>query len=201
MASKITYPITAQGFELVRDRIGEILIEELANQFVLNPDPDINCGVSIERSTPYNKTELPAVNISLFNGTYGKKEQRGVEGVYQYNLDVFHASKAKGAVGGDTLSAKKLQKLMGLVRFILENPIYKTIGFAPGFIGRVWFTEMGISDVKEKDDGVNTIMGRLILNVLLLEENVLLTPALIQGFETHVKINQTDNGYYYKYGY
>ncbi len=201
MAAKIDYIISAQGFELVRDRIGEILIEELANQFVLSADPDINCGISVERSTPYDKTELPVVNVSLFNGSFGKKEARVTEGVYQYNLDCFHSSKTKDQVGGDTISSKKLQKLMGLVRFIFENQVYKTLGYEPGFIGGVWFTELGISEIKEKDDALSTCMGRLILNVKLGETNTLLTPKLLAGYETTVKINQTENGYYWKYGY
>jgi hypothetical protein len=195
--SKIDFIIPSRNFELIRDRVAEILTDEIANQYVLSQDDDINASVWGERTNPFDKTECPAINICLSNATYLNKHQGSFDGTYIFNIDVFSNSKAKADQPGDKSAALKCQRLLGLCQSILENPIYKTLGFSPGFISRVFTNDLNLA-VPEKDDALNTMWGRLTFHVVANETSTLLTRGLIAGYETSVKIENTNNGHQYK---
>lgn len=192
----ITQIINTQAFEFIRDRIGEILFDELNNQFLLSGDYDLDVDVTIESNFPQtNKTALPVVNVSLANGKYDNKDSGGnVSGSYQFNVDIFANSETPAAGQGDRLAALKMHKLMGMCRAILEDPIYKTLGFTPPFISRVFISDVNISE-PNKEDALHTIIGRLIFNVQANEKIKLIPPTLISGYETGVRINNTNRGF------
>lgn len=196
--AKINQIISSQAFELVRDRIAEILNEELDNQFILSGDYDLDLEVTVESNFPLtNKEDFPLVNVSLTNGKYDNKDSGGnVVGLYQYNVDVFANSKTPKEGQGDRLASIKMQKVIGICRSILEDPIYKTLGYTPPFVSRVFVSEMNISE-PSKDDALNTIIGRLVFNVQVPEQCKLITPTLIEGYETRVRINNTTRGFQY----
>lgn len=196
MSKLINVIVPEQGFEIVRNRIGEILSDEFENQ-ALNYNPDISAKIFVERTQHFDKTELSAVNVCLATGNYGNKHQGSVVGTYQYNIDVYVSAKTKNDDKGDVLAAKKLQRLLGFCRYVLEDPYYKTLGFAPGFIARVFAGGIAIAQPEDKD-AANVMMGRLIMNVILTETNSLSTPKLIAGYETKVKLDETTQGYYYE---
>ncbi len=194
--AKINRVIEPENSELVRDRIGEILIDEIGNQVQLSYDPLIDATVYVERSMPFDKTELPVVSVSLANGMFGNKSQREVYGTYAFNIDVFASAKSTKDSSGDTTSAFVLQKIMGICRSILEDPIYITLGFKPPFISRVWCSEMNIASTN-KEDATNTAMGRLVFNVLVSEPSKGYRPQLIDGYETVIKIGNSSDGYFW----
>lgn len=196
---KILTPIPPAGFELVRDRIGEILIDEIQNQIALTYSADLEgLKIWLERSSAFGNAELPAINITLANGDYGNKHVGSIDGSYVFNID-FHAnSKTIGPDQGDKLSAIKVQKLMRLCRSILENNIYVTLGFVPGFIARVFISNLRVATLEPDKDALNTAMTRLVFNVVLNETTSPVAPVLIGGYETHVKLSVTDQGYFYE---
>lgn len=195
--SRITAAIAPQGFELIRNRIGEIIADELSNQAALLGDEKLDATVFVERTSPIDKTELPVINVSLSNGKYENKHQGSVDGTYAFNVDVFTKSKSTDNADGDVESAFILQRIIGICRSILENPIYNTLGFATPFIGRTYCSEINIA-APGKDDSINTMMGRLTFNVMCNEPNVLISPALIAEYNTQVKLELTDKGFYYQ---
>lgn len=196
MSNLINVIVPEQGFEIVRNRIGEILADEFENQ-ALNYNPEISANIFVERTQHFDHTELSAVNVCLATGSYNNKHQGSVVGTYQYNIDVYVKSKTNPDEKGDVLAAKKLQRLLGFCRYVLEDPYYKTLGYMPGFIGRVFAGGIAIAQPEDKD-AANVMMGRLILNVQLTETNSLSTPKLIAGYETTVKIDVSTQGYYYE---
>lgn len=199
--SRITEIIQPQSFEIVRDRIGRILAEELANQFVLNPLPEIQAQVWIERSLQYDKSELmdmAQVNVCLGEGSYGNQDQTQSDGTYKYYIDVYVNSKSNDDDRADTRASVKLQRMLGICRAILEDSRYKTLGFTapPGFIGNRHYESLNIQNPNQKKhDGDSSLMGRLILSVRVPETNGLSLGIASRDYITTVRLDSTDKGY------
>lgn len=194
--AKILNVIPNQNFELIRDRITEIIIDELAyqNDYINYEDDKLASAIFTEHSTPFNEDELPAINVSFAGGDYSNKNVKTVEGTYTYNIDFFIRAESTTDNDGDYLSAVRLQRVMGVVRYILEDPIYRNLGFSYPKISLVKLNTIAIADSKQQDIA-NINMGRLVLEVRCSETTELLTPNLIAGYETTVKINNTNFGY------
>lgn len=195
--SKINSIIPPRNFEAARNRVCEILTDELANQYALTQNESINASVWMERTNPFNHTELSAINVCLSNASYANKHAGSLDGVYAFNIDAFTMSKSNTSGPGDIASSVKCQQLLGLCQAILENPVFKTLGFVPGFVKRVYTTSLNMAS-PDKDDSLNSMWGRLIVNVELNESTPLINAPLISGYETSVKLELTDKGYLYK---
>lgn len=198
----ISVVVPTQNFELIRDRVGEILASEIDNQATLSYEPYLELvTVEVERSIPVDKEEVPLVNISLAKNEFSNKHQGSEDGLITLNIDVYTSGKATEINGvtyrGDKISAIRCQKLLGLIRYILSDPIYKTLGFAAPSISRVYSGDINIKPIGIEDDP-NFSMGRYTLNVVCNESNKLITPNLIAGFQTTVQLNNSDQGYFYE---
>lgn len=190
--------IPPQGFEIVRDRIGEILFDEISSQVAQSYNTDIDAQVYVERSNQIDKTELPLINISLSTGSYDNKNQGNLNGTYIFDIDAYTHSKSTEDESGDVLAALKLQRILGVCRAILENPVYKTLGYMPGFIIRTGCSDINIAiPGAGKLDTLNTLMGRLSFTVVLIENTELIVPVLIAGYDTSIKMVLTNTGYKY----
>lgn len=196
---KIELAISQSGFELVRDRIAEIILDELETQFLLTYDTTLEVidKIWVERTNPFDKTELPAINVSLAKGDYDNKSRDGIRGAYVFNIDFFANSKTVGDDGGDKLSAFKIQKLMRFVRGILENAIYETLLFGKPFIERVYFSSLMIAQTNGKDDALNSAMSRMLFNVVLTETTSPVSARVLGNYYTSVKLHETDEGFFY----
>jgi hypothetical protein len=199
--SIITEIIQPQSFEIVRDRIGRILAEELANQFVLNSN-GIEGQVWIERSVQYDKSELIGrkahVNVCFGEGSYGNQDQTQSEGTYKYYIDVYVNEKSNDTDRADVRASVKLQSMLGICRSILEDSRYKTLGFKtpPGFIGNRHYESIQIQNPNQKKhDGDSSLMGRLTFSVKVLEKNGLSLGVASNKYITTVKLDVTDKGY------
>lgn len=192
--SVIENVIPQQAFERIRDRIGSILLDEINHQVLISYDNEIEAGVYIERFVPFDKTEMPAINVTLARGSYDNKNSISADGTYNYSIDVYTSAKSSDAKKGDSLSAVRLHRLLGICRAILENPQYKTLGFAAPFIARVSVVDINIAE-PIKQDAISVIMGRLTLAVRVPENVELITPRLIEGYDTTVKLGLTNKGY------
>lgn len=195
--SRITAAISAQSFELIRDRIVEILVDEFDGQYLLTYDAELIVDVFKERNTPVDKAELSCIIVSFANGIYGNKNQGHVDGDYQYNIDVYTNAKTNDSQSGDTKSATKLQKLIGIIRAILENQAYKTLGFITPRIMNTIVSEINIRRY-DPNDTVNTSMGRITFKVRAAETTAPMDANLIDGYQTTVLIDQSGKGYFYQ---
>jgi len=191
----ITNIIPAQNFEVIRDAIGFVLAEELANQFALTSDEDLNAKVWIERILPFHHTDVPAVNVLFNGGNYTQQTTINSDGDYTYFIDVYHSAKTSATKDGDKTASIKLHKLLGVCRAILENPIYRTLGIAPPSLQHTSVTTISIADAKDNQDAVSVMMGRLTFNVRACETTKLADGLALFSSTTTVKLGNTDKGY------
>ena len=196
MAALITSIIGDQAFELIRERIGLILTEELANQYTLTNNQALFVSTFIERFVPFDHEELPGINILFSKGEYPLKTTDGrVNGNYHYNIDCYTKAASTSTDYGDTLASIKLQNLMGKIRAILENPVYKTLAFAPGIVMSTGVVNMHVFDPQNEKDLMNMAVGRLVFGVKAVETVSLLDRNLIAGYKSSVKLVETEKGY------
>jgi hypothetical protein len=188
--------IPPQNFELVRDRIAEILTTEVANQFILTSNPDFDLDIWIERSIPFDKEELPTINGNLATGSFSGHTQKTTDGTYTYFIDCFTKAVSTDDDKGDQLASIKLQRLLGICRAILEDPKYKTLGFSPPSIFNRHCESLSIAE-PGKQDAASSVMGRLSFIVKVPETVELITPILLGRNDTRVKLFETDRGYFY----
>lgn len=191
--------IASQAFELLRDRIFEILVDEIENQFQLTGDYDLDIDVYKESSGPFDISQLPVVNVQFASGDWENRNVNSDDGTYQFNIDVHTAAKNTSAGAGDTSAAIKLQQILGVCRAILRNPKYKTLGFAVApsgtpFILRTFCANVNIAATGAQDAN-NTAMGRIVFTVQANEVVAFVEPDLLDGYETTVKIDETGKGY------
>lgn len=195
--SVIDVIIQPQVFEMVRDRIAEILAEEIANQYLLTGNEDLNVPVYLERFVPFDKTDLPAINVTLFQGDIGNQVAIQSGGNYRYAIDCHAMAINTDLQTADSAAMVKLQKLLGICRAILEDPKYKTLGYpmAPEpIISRRYAETISIA-APNPQDAASTVMGRLSFVVVSTEKANLIIPPLLAGYETNMKLELTDKGY------
>ncbi len=195
--SKILLEIPPQGFELIRDRVGEILADEIAAQFVIHGDPERNAKVFVERITPIDKTELPLINVLYSRSGYDNNSAINSDGKNTYNIDVYTSAKTKIAKKGGAESMTRLGRILGIIRAILESPFYLTLGFATPFIMRTEVTGIEIQDPRDNQDAANIVMGRLIFVVDASEDVEQIQPVTAEGYDTQVKLHETEKGFVY----
>lgn len=196
---KIQIPIPRRAFERVRDRIADILIEEMEYQVTSGYNVDIDAGVYVERFTPFKETELPAINVCLGNGNFANKKPPAADGSYSFFIDAYANSESEEEQGGDSLAAILVQKILGVCHYILSDPIYRTLGYPAPSISSVTCSSIQMIDAKmlQRQDAMNSTMGRLQVDVVVSETNALLEGRLLEGYDTQIKIGTGDTGYAY----
>lgn len=194
MSSKINHIIQPRAFEIIRDRIGEILTEELANQFTTYSVAEAKAVVTVEGDKIYDDAELSTIIVALNEDDFDSEHAGSARGQMQFNVDVFCRAKSTDAVDGAVRASFKLQRLAGLCYAILMDGHYLTLGFAPPFISNRSVKKLKLGDPSEKDS-LCSIMGRITVIVTATETTELFTPTLIAGYHTTVTLGNT--GYLY----
>ena len=194
--SVINQAIGAQAFEVIRERVGEILADELDMQFQLTYDALMEATVYIERHVPFNQSELPAVNVQLARVPLDNHDQLNTDGSQIFFIDCITKANAAANVDGDSYSARLMQRLMGVCRAILEDSKYKTLGFSPPFIMNRRVMDMRFGDPQTKDS-VSVAKGRIILQVRAAEINGIVVPNVIDSYKTSIKLHESEAGYFY----
>lgn len=199
MSALINHKIEKNNYELVRDKIGAILFLELNNQYVnyYTPEADVE-SVTVERTNPEDFTELSSVNVSISEDSFDNKHQGQVDGSVIYLVDAYVKSKSDPSGGGDVKAQFKVQRLLGIIRAILEDPQYKTLGYTIPFIKRVMVSRVEIRGGTPAD-AANTAMGRLTLSVEMIENTQLLEGVDLESAITSVKLGISDFGYLYQF--
>lgn len=197
--AKLNYIIDSQAYEKIRDRIGEILADEISNQATLDTvaGADINAKVWAERTQAFSHTETPAVNILLARGDYSNSDATMDDGTYLFQIDAYTSSKADTVKGknGDLIAAQKLQRLMGIIRTILTDSAYRTLGFSAPFIEGCGITGISFLDPQIVTDTISVHTGRIIFSVRVPELGLGKEPTIIDSYKTSIKLSTTDEGY------
>lgn len=200
--SVITARILPSNFEVLRDRIFSILADEMSFQAVTFNDSDLNLKIWNSRSVAFDKGEaMPqaAVNLNYVHSDYTSMDVTMETDVHKYTIDVHTGAKTKqDGSRGDANAMVKAQKILGICKKIFMDPKYKTLGFNPPFVQRRWCESVDIAASSRGDDADSLTMGRLVVNVQINEECNLIEAALVKGFDTQVKLELTDKGYYFQ---
>lgn len=205
----IPIEIPEQNYELIRNRIGLILYQEIENQWSLYGDDDLQAPlpnpqisttpeslkVYVDRIIPIDESECPVVNVQFNGAPYENNNPLNAEGVNTFFIDVYTKANAEDD-DADKLANIKLQKIIGKIAFILRHSYYRTLGFTPGFIGGTKVASIQIADPRDPNFNANgCVMGRVIFEVRATENITPLTPSDMQGFYTTVKLFNSDKGY------
>ena len=176
------------SFEIVRDKIAQILADESANQVQLatdagEPDPSLwVLNVYRERSRPWerwlnNQDDLtPVVNVwfesetaeTISGDTFDKQNVRGV-----FNIDCIGAAVAQSTTEGhdqaDKLAAFNVQRAARLVRNIIMSANYHLLDLQ-GTVFLRWVQSITSFQPPEKTGTVATIGLRVQLVVDFRED-------------------------------
>ncbi len=192
---EIINAIQERNYELVRDRIANILAIELPSQATLNSDADLDPTIEIERFVPVKDTELPLVNVMLLRGDYNSYTSIQQDGTYMYHIDVYTNSKWTDDDRADKLAFLKLQRLTGVIQAILSDSKYRTLGWAQPSISRVQVNGIKFAEPSNNKDTTTSVMARIEFEVRVPETVEVAALTLIGGYDTSVLIGSTDQGY------
>lgn len=199
--------IQRRGFELIRDRIAEILVSEFVNQINIssqlsdsdpNKLPFVSPITYVERFKRIDSNEIatkPMVIVMNSTGNYDSKSMADSDAEHTYYIDCYLTK--KGVNGSKALF--NLQRLLGLVRSILANPQYRNLNFDTGLIQSVRCNNIAIRQ-PEQETTENGVMGRVNCVVKFTEKENLITPEqYVNSAVTNVTLGETNEGYIYEY--
>lgn len=191
MASIITETIGIQNFEVVANRIGSILLEEIENQKRLQGFRDTT-EIYLERIEPYSKEQDVMITIAFREAQYEGQTARDSQGNYLYFIDIFCAGHGDGEIEPSIIAKDKLFRYVGLCRYILTSGKYMTLNFPPGFIGGKYIEKITLdTDYSNfgnhsNYDGSYVRFARIIYRVRVQENQLLWEGVELQGNTTGI---------------
>jgi hypothetical protein len=199
MASILTETIGVQNFEIVANRIGSILLEEIENQKKIQGFDD-TVEVFNERIEPFSKEQDVQITIAFREAQYGGQTVRDSQGEYFYFIDIFASGYGFDDVSPSIVAKNKLFRYVGLARYILTSGKYLTLGFPPGFIGGKYIEKITLdTDYSNfgnhsNYDGSYIRFARIIYKVRVQENQALWEGVALQGNTTNVTLDNTNKG-------
>jgi hypothetical protein len=204
MAALLDYAIGQSNFELVRDRIATIVKEELDNQAILNgsiavPDPDLVADVYIERFSTPSEGEGTVIAVNLDNNRFDNQTAVSQLCEAHYNIDIFCNAVEDENTEGYEKSGKKAARIAGVIRAILQSPVYDRLRFANGIVERRSVQSMRFARINDEQDAQYTRMTRIDVIVQVNETVTGIVPVTAAGYDTQIKIELTNKGYLLTY--
>lgn len=195
--SLINSIIPPQGFEVVRDLIPAILKIELEKQKVLQTLTD-EINVFSARSTPFQQGEKLMINVTVDSANYSNSHEKGTHGGTIFFIDIYTSAKQTDDDDGGYASTKKKDMYLGMIRYILQDHHYKTLGLPPGLIMGTSVDGFENFEPNNNQDASFVKMSRLNFSVRILENQSLWDGIEINSIFTDVKLDLTDKGYKYE---
>ena len=195
----IAHVIQPRSFELILARICTILAGEFSSQFLLGGDYDLeDVKVYMERMSPFNVSELPAINVRMERGDWSGHHQGHSDGVYRFAIECNTRGRQDGQQRGDERSKMLVQKIMGLAWAILKDPIYNTLSFPKGQMFGHTHCEMVVFSEPTSQDLEYATMAQLSFVVKAAESTQYIgaDTQAVMG-DTTVKLFDTERGYYW----
>lgn len=198
MIPKLIGSIPKQNFELIRDKIGEILLIELQNQKVLQGFSEL-INIYSERTQPIQNNELLTININLASGDFSSKSQKESTGKLMFNIDIYTSGTSTSDIDGSVDSAFRLHRYLGMIRYILSYTGYKTLNMPLGIIGGTETENFFIMESDLKQDSSYIKMARLQFSVRATENQPLEQGIPLLENESKVLLHETELGYLFKF--
>lgn len=195
----ITETIGPQGFEIVANRIAEILAEEIQNQITIQ-NLDDNAEIFLERIEPFDKSEDVMISVALREDDFDGYTSRDVQGGTMYFIDLFCSGYGDGYIAPSIVSANKMYRFAGFIRHILSSGKIPTLGFPPGLIGGKYIkkfmvdTDYSNFGNHSNYDGAYIRFCRFIYIVRIQENQPLWEGIPLQGNTTNITYENTQKG-------
>lgn len=191
----IDTPIGDSCFELIRDRIYTIIVDELEQQVAITYDESLmDATVYLERATPLNHAEFPAINIYYAGMVPLRETKNTAHRTYRYFIDFFGKAPTTDTERGDKRAAIKIERLMAVVDKILRDKRYITLGFEQPKIMSTRVQSMEVGKPIDSMQATDAVLARLEFEVDTPEDVVDIQPRSLPGFVTQVVFDD-DNGY------
>lgn len=202
--------IPTQRFELIRDAIGRVLVAEFAYQKTLvdayntlqeEEDepvflPVVNPGIWLERTCPFDKEELPAINIVFSDVDFTDETTVFTSrGDNKYFIEIYTNGETDSTIEGDKKAAVLLAKIAGMVRAILMDNKNRNLDFTDYKIQSRFLKSITRTQPRVQNDAENTISGIIEAHYFSEEITELETGTLETELITVVKISDTEKGY------
>lgn len=185
----------------VRNKIGEILSIELANQLALINarlltetneaiiadlelyKASIPKYVFVDRFLDVTENEIPYLNVTFIKNPQDYLiTNSSINGEVKYIVESWQQSKTVGDIRGDQYSCFKLERLLSACSKILSSNQYKNLGLENPLIGYLNVVNVEVGEPKtDADNSKNQIYGRLTVVVKVHEEVLSGTGYLIEG--------------------
>lgn len=195
--AKILGQIPQQNFEIIRDQIGAILTLELADQTDAGAD---EFEVWSERVVNWNNEEKKVINVTFDNAPYDNHNPKSRTGENQYFIDVIALAQHEGDAKtekGDVLASLLVQRIAGVIAYILSSPEYYYLDFQPGLIQSRWVSEIKTGKLQEQD-ATHRQVCRVTFKVKANELVGDLTGVQTLISSSQVKLDDTDKGHKYE---
>lgn len=191
--------IGESAFEKIRDRIYEIVSDELLQQAAITYDDDfLDATVYLERWVPFQHAEMPCVNITFAGGDIdgtNHETKNSSHREYRFNIDFYGHSPTTSSDRGDKRAAIRVQRLMAVVDAIMRDKRYTTLQFERPFIMNTKIESINIGNPQNTMDAANVVLGRLIFVVRVPEDVQDVEPRDLPGYTTNVLIGDSSSGY------
>jgi hypothetical protein len=188
--------IPERNFELIRDRVAQILTVELSEQLALTGNDLFSAIVWKERFIAFDKSDMPAINVYFVNSSHDNFTVQSGNATNSINIDFYVSGKHVDGIDGDKNASLDLQKLIGVCSYILQHPFYYKLDFDGGFIRNRQISDIIIAQPKEKD-ARHIANGRIVFKVIAGENYGSLEAIEASGYDTKVQLEETDKGFYY----
>jgi hypothetical protein len=195
--SLISQAIPTQGFEVVRDIIGAVLKTELEAQKILKSLPD-EINLFVGRSKVFAHAEKLMINVLLDSANYSNQHAKGAHGFTNFFIDVYTSAKENATDTGGKVSTNKRDLYLGLIRFILEDHHYNTLGLPLGAIMGTTVEGFETFESSNSQDAAFVKMARLTFAVRINETQSLWEGIDINTIFTKVRLDLTEKGYFYE---
>lgn len=205
--------IPSQRFELIRDSIGRVLVAEFAAQKTLVEAYNhihehdaipvlltvVNPTVWLERVCPFDKEELPVINI-VYSDTNFVDETTAFtsNGESKFFIEIYTNASTSSASEGDKKAAILLAKIGGMVRAILMDNKNRNLDFTDYKIQNRFVKSITRTQPRVTNDAENTIAGIVEVHYFGEEATETETGALEKNLTTSVKLADTEKGYKYE---
>lgn len=187
--------IPSQRFELIRDAIGRVITAELANQISLGNTID-SINVFVERSTPFDSSELPAINIVCSEVQF-TEELNSFNSLADctYWIEIYTYGISNPTEDGDIKAGFSLAKIAGIIRATLMNHKNLYLDFTDKFIQTRKIRSFVRTNPKTGQEQMNILTGIVEAHYYTEETTETYTGTVEALLDTTVKLSETDKGY------
>lgn len=184
-------------FQLCKDNIATILLDELQNQATLQANQDLNLSkIWCERKRPFNASEIPAINLSIESVNYGPKNRGQREANLTLTIDVYDSKVSTIDGDADELLSESTWQITRTIQYVLDNPIYATLGLAP-YVMHTEVQSIEGGQVGETEDNRCSILRiKFIVKTMSILQGA--TPIPSSQLNTVAKLSQTEQGFIYQ---